>query len=87
MIPESIASLFRKTPVEKKVSEDLHQARLDLLSAQEQAEYWGGMVRVLKTKVNRLEGHDAPAAPDAAPETPAAPEVPVAQETPAEQQG
>lgn len=69
MIPETIRSLFRRTPVEKAVTDNLHQARLDLLSAQDQAEYWTGMVKVLKTRVTRLEGTDT-AAPQVA-DTPA----------------
>lgn len=54
MIPESLLSMFRRTPIEKVVDDSLHQARLDLLGAQAQAEYWQGRVRTLKVTVARL---------------------------------
>lgn len=64
MIPESIRSLFRKTPVEKVVDDELHQARLDLLNAQANAEHWNGAVTTLKRRVARLQGHEAVVAAD-----------------------
>lgn len=57
MIPESIKSLFARTPVKKVVADELHQARLDLLNALAQSEYWTGRVKTLQRTVVRLEAY------------------------------
>lgn len=61
MIPNSIKELFVRTPVQKVIADDLHQARLDLLEAQSNSEHWAGKVLSLERTVRRLETYKATA--------------------------
>jgi hypothetical protein len=46
---------FKRTPVSERVSDDLHQARLDLHGAKANQEYYNAMVPMLEARVQRME--------------------------------
>lgn len=47
--------LFQRPTVESKAKEELEQARMDLLTAETNAEYWDAQAAYNRSRIERLE--------------------------------
>jgi hypothetical protein len=52
---QHLLSMLRPVPLDKLVSEDLYEAKRDLLAASKNREYWESQERMLMSRVDRLE--------------------------------
>lgn len=49
-----ISNIFKRPTAQQKMMEELEQARVELLTAQTNAEYWDAMVAYNTSRVERL---------------------------------